>query len=117
MKITKDYEGLKRIENGDYVLEGDLISDENIEIGLDDRLVVRGSIRSAKSIIANISMIAGLGIKAGEGIEVNNRIFAGTSVYHNSTNCDKTIKCQRLLKGEIAYGVLELTKAGARNDA
>ena len=25
MKITKDYEGLVQIENGDYVLEGDLI--------------------------------------------------------------------------------------------
>lgn len=25
MKITKDYKGLVRIENGDYVLEGDLI--------------------------------------------------------------------------------------------
>ena len=42
MKIDKLWNGLKRIANGDYVLEGDLISEEAIEIDLDDRFLVRG---------------------------------------------------------------------------
>ena len=44
MKLNEMWDGLKRIANGDYVLEGDLISEETIEIDLDDRLVVRGRI-------------------------------------------------------------------------
>ena len=39
MKLDKLWNGLKRIANGDYVLEGDLISDETIDVDLDDRLV------------------------------------------------------------------------------
>ena len=44
MKLDKLWNGLKQIDNGDYVLEGNLISDETIEIDLDNRLVVYGSI-------------------------------------------------------------------------
>ena len=36
MRITKDFDGLKIIENGDYVIVGDLLSDEDIEIALDE---------------------------------------------------------------------------------
>ena len=50
MKITKDYEGIERLENGDYLIKGDLISDEDIEIELDDWLRVEKRIESKKSI-------------------------------------------------------------------
>lgn len=69
MKITKEYPGLTQIANGDYVLGGDLISEEGIEVELDDRLVVRGRIEAKKSIIVKLSLIAGCGIEAGCGIK------------------------------------------------
>ena len=112
MKITNLFKGLVRIANGDYVLEGDLISEENIEIELDDRLIVKGRIESKKSIIAKLTINAGLGINAGEGInagtfiDVKKRIFAGTHVFHNSTDCKNEIVCKELRNGEIAYGKL-----------
>ena len=130
MKLDKLFAGLKRIANGDYVLEGDLICEDNLEIELDDRLVVRGKIEVKKSIIAKLSVIAGWGIKAGCGIEAGwgikagegieagwgikaktfihseKRIFAGVSVYHTSANCKKQIKCAELRKGEICFGDL-----------
>ena len=86
MKITKLWEGLKQIANGDYVLEGDLISEEIIEIDLDDRLVVRGSVVSKKGIAirygikAGEGIEAGCGIKAGEGIEAGYGIKAGWGI-------------------------------------
>ena len=128
MKLNKLWDGLKQIANGDYVLEGDLISEETIEIDLDDRLVVHGSVISKKKIIvrcgieAGWGIEAGCGIKAGEGIEagwgikagsfidVAKRIFAGVSVYHTTQNCKKTIQCAELRKGEICFGDLIITK-------
>ena len=134
MKITKDYEGLVRIQNGDYVLEGDLISEDTIEVELDDHLVVRGTISSKKSIFANRTIIAGEGIeagcgikagdgikagwgieagegiKAGWGIEAGCRIFAGLSIFQDSNNCIKNITCAELLGGEICYGDLIIIK-------
>ena len=136
MKIDKLWNGLKRIANGDYVLEGDLISEETIEIDLNDRFVVRGRIQTKKSIVVRCGIEAGEGIKAGWGIEagcgieagwgieagegikaekfidVQKRIFAGISVYRTSRDCDKTIRCAELRNGEICYGDLTLTKEG-----
>jgi hypothetical protein len=122
MKIDKLYNGLKRIANGDYVLEGDLISEETIEIDLDDRFVVKGEIRTKKSLVIRCGIEAGWGIEAGEGIEagcgieaktfisVKKRIFAGISIYSTSDDCDKSIRCAELRGGEICYGDLLLTK-------
>lgn len=122
MIINKLYEGLKRLANGDYVLEGNLRSDEIIEIDLDDRFVILGSVESKKSIIVKLGITAGSGITAGWGItagsgitaktfiESGKRIFAGTSVYRDGTNCDKTIRCAELRKGEIAFGDLVIEK-------
>ena len=112
MKLNKFWEGLKRIANGDYVLEGNLISDETIEIDLDDRLVVTGKVISKKGIKAGWGIKAGCGIEAGEGIEAKTfihsekRIFAGISIYHTDQNCKKTIECAELRKGEICFGDL-----------
>ena len=122
MKLNKEWDGLKQIANGDYVLEGDLISEETIEIELDDRLIVRGKVVSKKYIKVQRTLIAGLGIKAGCGIEAGEgieagsfihcekRIFAGVSVYHTNGNCIKTITCAELRKGEICFGDLVITK-------
>ena len=66
MKIDKLWNGLKRIANGYYVLEGDLISEETIEINLDDCFVVNGKIRTKKSIVVCCGIEAGLGIEAGD---------------------------------------------------
>lgn len=112
MKIDKLFSGLTRISNGDYVLEGDLICDDNLEIELDDLLVVRGKIEVKLGIKADCGIEARYGIKAGSGIEAKTfinagkRIFAGVSVYSSSENCKKTIKCAELQNGEICYGDL-----------
>ena len=112
MKLDKLWNGLTRIANGDYVLEGNLICEENLEIDLDDRLVVKGKIQVKKNIVAGKGIEAGEGIEAGWGIEAKTfihsekRIFAGLYLYHDSTNCKKTIKCAELRKGEICYGDL-----------
>ena len=114
MKIDKLWNGLNQIANGDYVLEGDLISEETIEIDLDDRFVIKGNIQTKKSIIVRCGIEAGWGIKAGDGIEakkfidVQKRIFAGISVFRTSKDCDKTIRCAELRNGEIGYGALTI---------
>ena len=110
MKIDKLWNGLKRIANGYYVLEGDLISEETIEIDLDDRFVVRGRIQTEKSIVVRCGIEAGWGIEAKTFISVKKRIFAGISIYNTSDDCDKSIRCAELRSGEICYGDLTLTK-------
>jgi len=85
MKITKDYKGLERQENGDYILIGDLISDENIEIDLDDWLRVTGRIESKKTIITKKTLVSGCDIKAGCGIEAGCGIKAGDGI---EAGCD-----------------------------
>ena len=80
MKIDKTFAGLKRVANGDYVLEGDLICEETIEIDLDDRLVVRGKIESKKSIVVRLGIEAGEGINAGCGIKAGEGIEAGWGI-------------------------------------
>ena len=126
IKITKEYEGLRRVENGDYVIESDLIVDGKLEIELDDRLVVKGKIEAKKSIISQGTIIAGDGIKAGCGIEAGDgikaktfilckkRIFAGISIYNTTNDCDKTIRCAVLKEGEIAYGELIIEKQSVK---
>ena len=109
MKVNKEFEGLIRQENGDYVLKGDLISDESIEIDLDDSLFVCGSVISKMSIKVGGTLIAGEGIKAGSFISSEKRIFAGVSVYDTVESSMKTITCAELRKGEICYGDLILT--------
>ena len=110
MKIDKLWNGLKRISNGDYVLEGDLISEETIEIDLDDRFVVNGKVESKKSIIVRCGINAGEGINAKTFIDCKKRIFAGLSLFHTSKNCTKTIECAELKNGEICFGDLVIVK-------
>jgi len=125
MKITKDYKGLERQENGDYILIGDLISDENIEIDLDDWLRVTGRIESKKTIITKKTLVSGCDIKAGCGIEAGCgikaglsiickwissklRIFAGLCIWRQPTEEETTITCEEVKEGTIAFGKLNL---------
>lgn len=80
MKITKEYAGLKRQNNGDYIINGDLISDEDIEIELDNWLRVTGKIESKKTITTKKNLIAGYDIEAGYGIEAGCGIEAGDGI-------------------------------------
>ena len=92
MKITKEYKGITRKENGDYYISGSIITDEYIEIELDDRLEVEGSIVSEKGIASNATLIAGEGIKAGCGIKAGNYIEAGYGIYAKTyIDCGKRI--------------------------
>ena len=85
MKIDKLFNGLKRIANGDYVLEGDLISEETIEIDLDDRFVVKGKIQAKKSIVVRCGIKAGWGIEAGSSIKAGEGIKAGCGIKAGSS--------------------------------
>lgn len=80
MKITKDYKGLTIAENDGYILKGDLISDEGIEIDIDDNLIVTGSIKARLGIKAKCGIIAGLNIEAGDGIRAGGTITAGWGI-------------------------------------
>ena len=139
MKITKEYTGITRKENGDYYISGSIMTDENIEIELDDRLKVEGSIEAGGGIKAGYGIKAGGGIEAGWGIEAGDgikagggieagggiyaktyidcgkRIFAGTSIYENE-EADKTISCAELRNGQIAYGELIITGDGEKGE-
>ena len=80
MKITRDYPGLTRAKNGYYILKGNLISEEGIEIDLDDQLVVTGSIIAGCSIRVRCGITAERGIKAGWGIRAGWDIKAGCGI-------------------------------------
>lgn len=80
MKITKNYPGLTRSENGDYILNGSLISEEGIEIELDDSLVVTGKIKAGGGITAEWGIEAGWVIEAGRDIETRCGIKAGWDI-------------------------------------
>ena len=119
MKITKAYKGITRQKNGDYVITGDLISDEDIEIELDDWLRVTGSIISKKTIRIKKTIVAGNRIEAGDGIKAGLsidckwikarlRIFAGLCTWKNPSEEEMTITCEELKEGIIAFGRLNL---------
>ena len=104
MKIDETYKGLRRLKNGDYVLEGDLISKESIEIGLDNTLFVNGRINSDKDIKAkcNISVrdyiIAYGSIYASGFIYAGESILAGRYIYSCSRICaDYNIRADRFI--------------------
>jgi hypothetical protein len=76
MKIDKKYKGLKNV-GWRYELDGDLITDEHLEIDLDMGLFVKGSIEAGEYIKAGGSIKAGWSIEAGEYIEAGGSIKAG----------------------------------------
>ena len=78
MIIDKSFKELKRLENGDYVLD-EIETEEDLEIDLDDRLIItyyikaKGYIEARGSIEAGLSIEAGYNIEAGESIEAKKR--------------------------------------------
>lgn len=79
MKINKNYEGLKEY-NYYYLLDGNLLSDDCIEIELNKKLFVKGSIVAITYIEAGWDIEAGEGIKAGWDIEAGGYIKAGCDI-------------------------------------
>ena len=100
MEITKEFEGLVRAENGDYVLKGDLICYEDLEIDLDDRLVVTGGVNVSGSIMCGDSLRARV-IHADESIYVMNCISS-----YGSISADQSIRvgCHIESKKDIKAG-------------
>lgn len=69
MKITKNYPNLTQVNTGEYILDGDLITMQNIKIDLDDCLIVTGDIQTERGIQAKYGITAWGDITAGWGIE------------------------------------------------
>lgn len=96
---------------GDYIYSGwSIDSGSNITAGsyieAEKGIIATENISSGKHIDAGGGIIAGKGIKAKLDISSEKRIFAGVSTDDNSETCDDSIKCRKLIRGEIAYGKL-----------
>lgn len=120
MIIDKNYKNMKRLENGNYFIEGDLIVDEDLKIKLDNWFEVQGLINVQGSIISNATIKAGYGIKAGlsitaKWISSKLRIFAGICNWRKIDESDMTITCLELKEGEIAFGKLNIIKPIKKN--
>lgn len=136
MIINKE-NNLERLNNGDYKWKGNIETNEDLIIELDDRLVVEGYVNVGGRIESAKTLIAGRGIKAGDGIEagwsikagrgikagwsikaglsikakfldIGLRIFAGLCLWKNPNEEETYITCEELRNGEIAYGKLNL---------
>jgi len=79
MRIDKKFKGLERLGNGDYFLKGEIKTNEELIIELDDILKVEKGVY-AKRIEINTTLIAGGGIKAGLGIKAGWGIEAGLGI-------------------------------------
>lgn len=78
MKIDKSYAGLTQLTDEEYVIDGDIISEEEIEIDdFNGTLIVNGSIESKKGIISRSFIKVSECIKSGESIFVDGSIEAG----------------------------------------
>lgn len=119
MKITKDFEGLTKTELGDYLFKGDLHSDDEIDIDLDDRLVIEGNLTSGSSIHAKFGVEATKDITAGEGIRVGHGLKAGASIKAgkdvdagHGIEAGESIKAGHGVKAGLGIKATEDIKAG-----
>lgn len=124
MIIDKNYKNIKRLDNGNYYIEGDLKVDEDLEVNLDDWLEVQGSIQAKGKIASKQMIIAGHGIKAGNGIEAGYGIQAGKSITAKYISSklrilaglsilekeDNQINVEEVKEGEICYGELNIIR-------
>jgi len=103
-------DGYLSIEAGESIKAG-----ESIEAGWS--IKAGGSIEAGWSIKAGGSIEAGeyYGISAGlsitckESLSFGLKAFAGIKTWGEATEEDKTITCGKLVKGEVAYGILNET--------
>lgn len=127
LKITK-----KDLDKDNYYIGKTDVTDYDGHIEIAGSL---GWVRFKRGISAKGSLYAvadtgiktGDGIKTGGGIETGGgivagltitckklsselRIFAGVCIWKNPTTEEKQIRCEELVKGEIAYGELVITK-------
>ena len=84
--------------------DGNLEIDGTLEIKCD--LIIKGHLKVKFSIKAGGDIIAGLYITAGGDIKTGLRIFAGILNWRKIEEQEKRISCKKLIKGEIAYGIL-----------
>ena len=81
-----------------------------------------GGIEAGLGIEAGWGIEAGLGIKAGGGIKAGLsivcktlsagvRIFAGLAIWKIPSSEEMEIRCEELLRGEVAFGELIITEA------
>ena len=115
MKITKKTKGI--IDEGwRYKYEGDLISDEEIEIDLDKGLYVTGSIGAGNSIKAGNSIDAGNSIEAGDWIKAGDWIEAGNSIKAgDSIEAGNSIEAGDWIKAGDSIEAGDWIKAGDYN--
>jgi hypothetical protein len=83
---------------------GGIEAGEGIEAGWG--IKAGGGIEAGEGIKAGSGIEAGEGIKAGSGIKAGLRIFAGICIWRIPSDEEKTIRCKRLIGGEIGYGTL-----------
>lgn len=75
MKIDETYKGLQKICTGEWIFDGDICADDDIEICLNDYLIVFGVLKSEGNIIAKHGIKATF-IEAGSGIKVDGSIMS-----------------------------------------
>ena len=123
MVIDKKFKGLVK-EDYRYVFNGDIETTENLEIDLDMRLFVTGSIKAGGSIEAgeyieaggSYGIIAGLSITCKGILSFGLKAFAGICSWMEISDEDKTITCGKLGSGTIEYGILRETGVEESDD-
>jgi hypothetical protein len=103
MVIDKKFKGLVK-EDYRYVFNGDIKTTESLEIDLDMRLFVTGSIKAGEFIEAGGSIEAGEFIEAGWSIKAGEFIEAGWSIKAGESYgiiAGLSITC----KGKLSFGL------------
>lgn len=98
MLIDKNYKGLRKLENGDYLLEGDIRIDEFLEIELNNWLRIEGNIESTQDIRSNVPLRVSGGIRA-DILEVNGKIEAGGNIDVCTVRAKWGIKARKINAG------------------
>lgn len=105
MLIDKNYKGL--IDEGiKYRIEGDLKTDESLEINLDKWLYVSGCIKAGEGIKAGLGIKAGFSITCKLLLKFGIKIFAGICTWRQISDAEKTITCGKC-EGRVEYGILK----------
>jgi len=119
MVIDKKFKGLKD-EGWRYVFNGDIDTEESLEIKLDKYLYVSGSIEAGRYIKSGgyieagryikaddeSGIVAGLYIKCKTTLIFGLKCFAGICGWREIDNSEKTVTCGKFEGGTLEYGIL-----------